>query len=132
MWATLYMLQCTSNTVSSVGTAASGRNAYLCCHANNVYLPTTSWPIWLQYGHVTNLPQNVISFAHSLPRLPSKLNVLIVSREQNQSYRDFRVRRAVEHEALEWLLENNKYYRANKVHLNKDVLQQLPVNGDIS
>ncbi len=83
-------------------------------------------------GHVINLPQDVISFAHSLPRLPSELDVLVVRREQDQSHRDFRVRRAVVQQALEWLLENNKYYRANQVHLNEDILRQLPENGDIS
>ena len=46
-------------------------------------------------GHVINLPQDVISFAHSLPRLPSELDVLVVRKEQDQSHRDFRVRRAV-------------------------------------
>ena len=83
-------------------------------------------------GHVINLPQDVISFAHSLPRLPSELDVLIVRKEKEQSHQDFKVRRAVVHEALEWLLQNNKYYRANQVHLNQDVLQQLPENGDVS
>ena len=82
-------------------------------------------------GHVINLPQDVSSFAHSLPRLPSELDVLVVRKEQDQS-RDFRVRHASVQAALEWLLENNKYYRANQVHLNEDVLQQLPENGDIS
>ena len=83
-------------------------------------------------GHVINLPQDVISFAHSLKRLTSELDVLIVRKEKEQSHQDFKVRRAVVHEALEWLLQNNKYYRANQVHLNQDVLQQLPENGDVS
>ena len=83
-------------------------------------------------GHVINLPQDVISFSHHLPRLPSELDILVVRKENEQSHRDFRVRRAVVQEALEWLLQNNKYYRANQVHLNEDVLQQLPENGDIT
>ena len=83
-------------------------------------------------GHVINLPQDVISFARSLPRLPSELDVLVVRKEQEQSHRDFRVRRFVVQEALKWLLENNKYYRANQVHLDAQVLQQLPENGDIT
>ena len=70
-------------------------------------------------GHVINLPQDVISFAHSLPRLPSELDVLIVRKEKEQSHQDFKVRRAVVHEALEWLRQNNKYYRVNQVHLNQ-------------
>ena len=82
-------------------------------------------------GHVINLPQDVISFADSLPRLPSELDILVVRREQDQSHHDFRVRRTVVQEALEWLLQNNKYYQANHIHLNQEVLQQLPENGNI-
>ena len=80
-------------------------------------------------GHVINLPQDVISFARSLPRLPSQLDVLVVRREKHQSHRD---RRAVSQEALEYLLANNKYYRTNDMHLDADVLQQLPEDGDIT
>ena len=83
-------------------------------------------------GHIINLPQDVILFAHSLPRLPSDLDVLVVRKENDQSHRDFRVRRAVVQQALEWLLENNRYYQANQVHLNEDALQQLPEDGDIT
>ena len=42
----------------------------------------------------------MISFAHSLPRLPSEL---FVRKEKKQSHHDFRVRRAAVQEALEWL-----------------------------
>ena len=49
-------------------------------------------------GHVINLPQDVASFATSLPRLPSELDVIVVRKEgANQSHRDFRVRRSVVH-----------------------------------
>ena len=42
-------------------------------------------------GHVVNLPQDVVSFAQSLPRLPS--DVIIVRKEgANQTHRAFRVR----------------------------------------
>ena len=34
-----------------------------------------------QYGHVVNLPQDVASFANSLPRLPSDLDVIVVRKE---------------------------------------------------
>ena len=61
-------------------------------------------------GHVINLPQDVISFADSLPRLPSELDILVVRKEQDQSQHDFRVRHSVVQEALEWLLQNSKYY----------------------
>ena len=46
-------------------------------------------------GHVINLPQDVVSFATSLPRLPVELDVLVVRKEPDQTHRDFRVRRAV-------------------------------------
>ena len=32
-------------------------------------------------GHVINLPQDVASFANSLPRLPSELYVIVVRKE---------------------------------------------------
>ena len=83
-------------------------------------------------GHVINLPQDVVSFAISLPRLPVELNVLVVRKECDQTHRDFRVRRAVIEQALTWLLHNNTYYRANQIHLNQDALAQLPEDGSIS
>ena len=46
------------------------------------------------------LPQDVVSFATSLPRLPCELDVLVVRKEGDQSHRDFRFRRAV----VEWAL----------------------------
>ena len=66
-----------------------------------------------------------MSFADSLPRVPSELDVLVVRRDSEQSHRDFHVRRSVVQEALTWLLENNRYYRANAIRLNEEALQQL-------
>ena len=83
-------------------------------------------------GHVINLPQDVVSFATSLPRLPVELDVLVVRKERDQTHRDFRVRRAVIEQALTWLLHNNTRYRANQIHLNQDALAQLPEDGSIS
>ena len=63
-----------------------------------------------------NLPQDVASFASSLPRLPSEVDVIVVRKEgAHQSHRDFRVRRGVVHIALQWLVVNNKHYSANHV-----------------
>ena len=83
-------------------------------------------------GHVINLAQDVVSFALSLPRLPSELDVLVVRKNSEQSHRDFHVRRSVVQQALTWLLNNNRYYRANAVHINEQALQQLPEDGDLS
>ena len=61
-------------------------------------------------GHVVNLPQEVASFAQSLPRLPSELDVIVVRKEgANQTHRDFRVRRGVVQRALQWLVTHNQY-----------------------
>lgn len=52
-------------------------------------------------GYIINLPQDVASFANSLPQLPSQLEVIVVRKEgANQSHRDFRVRRGIVHQAL--------------------------------
>ena len=84
-------------------------------------------------GHVINLPQDVMSFAHRLPRLPSDLDIVVVRKEvADQSHRDFRVRRSVVHHALQWLITNNIYYRANHVHIDEDTLAQLPHDGNLS
>ena len=83
-------------------------------------------------GHVINLPQDVVSFAHSLPRLPAELDVLVVRRDNEQSHRDIHVRRSVVQEALTWLLENNRYFRANAVQFNEEALQQLSQDGDLT
>ena len=84
-------------------------------------------------GHVINLPQDVVSFASSLPRLPSELDVVVVRKEgANQSHRDFRVRRAAVHQALQWLVTHNVYYRANHMHINQNALARLPHDGNLS
>ena len=36
-------------------------------------------------GHVINLPRDVVSFANSLPRVPSELDVLVVQKDSEQS-----------------------------------------------
>ena len=82
-------------------------------------------------GHVINLPQDVASFANSLPRLPSDLDVIVVRKEGTaQSHRDFRVRRSRVLSALQWLQLNNIYYR--NVIIDHGSLALLPEDGDIS
>ena len=82
-------------------------------------------------GHVINLPQDVASFATSLPRLPSELDVVVVRKEGGvQSHRDFHVRRSVVLRALQWLVANNIYYR--NVHIDPSVLALLPQDDDLS
>ena len=88
----------------------------------------------LQYGysgHVMNLPQDVGSFANTLPRLPSELDIIVVRKEgANESHRDFRVRRSVVLHALQWLLANNINY--HNVRIDPDALDLLPEDGDLT
>ena len=82
-------------------------------------------------GHVINLPQDVGSFANTLPRLPSELDVIVVRKEgANESHHDFRVRRSVVLCALQWLLANNIYYR--NVRIDSDAIALLPEDGDLT
>ena len=84
-------------------------------------------------GHVVNLPQDVASFAQSLPRLPSDLDVIVVRREgANQTHRDFRVRRSIVHRALQWLVIHNQYYRSLGITIDTTALEQLPQDGNVS
>ena len=79
-------------------------------------------------GHVINLPQDVGSFANTLPQLPSELDVIVVRKEEaTESRHDFLVRRSVVLCALQWLLANNIYYR--NVHIDSDALALLPKMG---
>ena len=83
-------------------------------------------------GHVVNLPQDVASFAQSLPRLPSQLDVIVVRKEgANQSHRDFRVRRAVVLRALQWLVTHNQYYHSVGVIINTTALRRAQTNQSI-
>lgn len=82
-------------------------------------------------GHVINLPQDVMSFANTLPRLPSQLDVIVVRKVANQSHRDFRARRSKVHSALQWLIHNNIYYQANRIQIDMDAIAQLPEDGHL-
>jgi len=75
-------------------------------------------------GYVINLPQEVVSFARSLPRLPTEVDVLVVRKENEQSHSDFRVWRSVVQDAVMYLIKNNKYYKANGIHLIQEALHQ--------
>ena len=53
-----------------------------------------------------------MSFANRLLQLLSNLDIVVVRKGVDQSHGDFHVRSVV-HRALQWLIMNNIYYRAN-------------------
>ena len=53
-----------------------------------------------------------MSFANRLPQLLSNFDIVVVRKGVDQSHGDFHVRSVV-HRALQWLIMNNFYYRAN-------------------
>ena len=81
-------------------------------------------------GHVINLPQDIMTFATSLPRLPKELDILTVRKDGSDStHRDFRVRKAVVLKALLWLKQHNKYHR--KIDIDYNALNDLPEDGNL-
>ena len=112
------------------GTVTSRRNADISGDTNNDNLPAPSWSVCYR-GHVINLPQDLTTFATSLPRLPKELDILIVRKEGSDcTHRDFRVRKSVVLGALLWLKHHNKYYR--NVNIDYDSLNELPEDGNLS
>ena len=82
-------------------------------------------------GHILNLPQDVASFVNNLPRSSTSLDVIIVRKQgAAESHRDFRVRRSVVVNALQWLVLHNKYY--DNVIINHDTVEQLPIDSDLT
>ena len=85
-------------------------------------------------GHVINLPQDVASFANSLPRLPSELDVIIVRKEgASNTHRDFRVKRC----KSKVTYINNTVVECNKCNLMMKVSKcdqsctaKISVSGD--
>ena len=64
--------------------------------------------------------------------MSSDLITVVVRKEGgNPSHCNFRVRRSVVHCALQCLITNNIYYRANHIHIDEDVLAQLLQDGNL-
>ena len=78
-------------------------------------------------GHTVNLPQNVSELAHSLPRYPKDLSVIVVKAKGKEgSIKNLTVRRQVVLDALNWLTKNNPHY--SNVEINFHALNSLPEN----
>ena len=81
-------------------------------------------------SYVINLPQDITTFATSLPRLPKELDILTVRKDGSDStHRDFRFRMVVVHKALLWLKQHNKYYR--KINIYYNALNDLPEDENL-
>ena len=79
-------------------------------------------------GHCINLPQNIAELAHSLPRYPKDLSVVVVKMKgKDNSFKDVRVRRQNVADALQWLVTNNPHYK--DINMNQDCLNSLPEDG---
>ena len=79
-------------------------------------------------GHCINLPQNVGELAHSLPRYPKDLSVMVVKMKgKDNSFKDVTVRRQNVADALHWLINNNPYYK--DIIINNNSLNSLPLHG---
>ena len=117
--------------VPTVGTITSGGDDCLCYHADNVDLPTTSWPVWLHRTHHQS---------------SSKCN-FICSQSSKAAFRP-RCSRCEEREwsislwlpsltccctTSSWVVAGKQQVLpANQMHLNEDAFWQLPDDGDIT
>ena len=76
-------------------------------------------------GNVINLPQDLPSLVTCLPRRVTDTDIVIVRKQgENNTHRDFRVRRNVVHDALVWLQQHNPYY--SSINISEDNLHLLP------
>lgn len=79
-------------------------------------------------GHCINLPQQLSELAQSLPRHPRHVSLLLVTMKgKDNACQDVVVRRGKVQQALNWLIQNNPYYKT--VILDLDSLNSLPLNG---
>ena len=82
-------------------------------------------------GHVINLPQDISGFVNSLPRHPSDLDIILIKNpDTSQAHRDFRVRKTVVLQALNFLKANNVYF--SNITINLENLSLLPDDSTIS
>ena len=79
-------------------------------------------------GHILNLSRNIQSLLDKLPQRISNLPILILRRTgANDSYSDFTVCRQKVLNALQWLKQNNPYYKS--ITIDHSTLNEPPENG---
>lgn len=82
-------------------------------------------------GHVMNFNQHIEAFAARLPHDPARLtSVILLNRDTPHGLITFRVRNGRVRRALNWLKNNNQYYR--DITIDETILDSLPVDGDVS
>ena len=78
-------------------------------------------------GHCINIPQNIRELAHSLPRYPKDLPVIVVQKKgKGNDFKNLVVRRQVVSDAIHWLSRNNPLY--SDIEINYNALVSLPEN----
>ncbi|KAK3083478.1 hypothetical protein FSP39_023709 [Pinctada imbricata] len=81
-------------------------------------------------GHCVTFPQNVNEPAKILPKLPTDIDVLRVTRKgKNNTSKDFRCRRHKIQNALEWLKQHNPAY--SDIIISEANLSVLPADGEL-
>ena len=84
-------------------------------------------------GNVLNIEQDVKKTLETLPLSPNQLPVIIVrmkNQQNEEGFKDFRVRRNAILQWLYFLKAKNHLYR--DLNIDLDAAQNLPVDGDIS
>ena len=80
------------------------------------------------YGHCINMPQKITELAHTLPRYPKDIPLILVTMKgKNNTFKNVLVRKAKVEQALFWLLKHNPHYR--NVKIDTFALDNLPQQG---
>ena len=68
------------------------------------------------YGHCINMPQKITELAHTSPRYPKDIPLILVTMKgKNNTFKNVLVRKAKVEQALFWLLKHNPHYRNVKI-----------------
>ena len=82
-------------------------------------------------GHVINLPNNVQHIADILPHDPKDLPIIAFTvKGKNDFEKEFKVRRQVVLDALQWLILNNPLYKDIQIDYSR--ISALPADGFLS
>jgi ATP-dependent DNA helicase PIF1 len=88
-------------------------------------------------GHTCNFPRETAVFHNKVPLLPEECDIIIMRRTGVEAgtnetiYQDFRVRRHVIQQWLEYLTQHHPTFQSRQVTVDYTRLNQLPVNGSV-